>query len=226
MLFILKTLNIVLYKMNKLKDLEIKKLLKELDFIEMDYEYRSEVVSEADSEFMNSINNFLSKNPELKEIYDKKVTDRIEKTINEVKQKEVDKSTQSDNIEDNFNQDSIDDIVSEKSPEVKKAYRDIVKSTHPDKVKDKRLNDFYIKSTDLYNNNDKIGLYKICDELGISYDIDENDTEIIEDKINTLKRKINFLESTFTWKWFNTKDEKLRDRILLDFIGLKTGFFS
>jgi hypothetical protein len=219
-------LNIVLYKMNKLKDLEIKKLLKELEFIEMDYEYRSEVVSEADSEFMNSINNFLSKNPELKEIYDKKVTDRIEKTINEVKQKEVDKSTQSDNIEDDFNHDSIDDIVSEKTPEVKKAYRDIVKLTHPDKVKDKRLNDFYIKSTDLYNDNDKIGLYKICDELGISYDIDENDTEIIEDKINTLKRKINFLESTFTWKWFNTKDEKLRDRILLDFIGLKTGVFS
>ena len=226
MLSIRIMLNIVLYKMNKLKDLEIKKLLKELDFIEMDYEYRSEVVSEADSEFMNSINNFLSKNPELKEIYDKKVTDRIEKTINEVKQKEVDKSTQSDNIEDDFNQDSIDDIISEKTPEVKKAYRDIVKLTHPDKVKDKRLNDFYIKSTDLYNNNDKIGLYKICDELGISYDIDENDTEIIEDKINTLKRKINFLESTFTWKWFNTKDEKLRDRILLDFIGLKTGVFS
>jgi hypothetical protein len=211
--------------MNRLKDLEIKKLLKELDFIEIDYEYRSEVVSEADSEFMNSINDFLSKNPELKDLYDRKVTERIEKTINDVKSK----YEESDNIEIEEEQENniseeenTDDVISnEKSPEVKKVYREIVKLTHPDKIKDKRLNDFYIKSTELYNNNDKIGLYKICDELGIIYEMDENDSEVIEDKINTLKRKINFLESTFTWKWFNTKDEKTKERILLDFISLK-----
>ena len=203
--------------MNRLKDLEIKRLLKELDFIETDYEYRSEIVSEADSEFMDSINQFLSKNPELKDLYDKKVTDRIEKTINNIKNNEQ----QEELI--NEEQSKEDDVmINEKSPEVKKVYREIVKLTHPDKIKDKRLNDYYIKSTDLYNDNDKIGLYKICDELGIEYQIDENDTEIIEDKINTLKRKINFLESTFTWKWFNTKDEKSRERILLDFISLKT----
>ena len=203
--------------MNRLKDLEIKRLLKELDFIETDYEYRSEIVSEADSEFMDSINQFLSKNPELKDLYDKKVTDRIEKTINNIKNNKE----QEEFI--NEEQSKEDDVMSnEKSPEVKKVYREIVKLTHPDKIKDKRLNNYYIKSTDLYNDNDKIGLYKICDELGIEYQIDENDTEIIEDKINTLKRKINFLESTFTWKWFNTKDEKSRERILLDFISLKT----
>ena len=203
--------------MNRLKDLEIKRLLKELDFIETDYEYRSEIVSEADSEFMDSINQFLSKNPELKDLYDKKVTDRIEKTINNIKNNKE----QEEFI--NEEQSKEDDVMSnEKSPEVKKVYREIVKLTHPDKIKDKRLNNYYIKSTDLYNDNDKIGLYKICDELGIEYHIDENDTEIIEDKINTLKRKINFLESTFTWKWFNTKDKKSRERILLDFISLKT----
>lgn len=209
--------------MNRLKDLEIKRLLKELDFIETDYEYRSEIVSEADSEFMNSINQFLSKNPELKDLYDKKVTDRIEKTINNIKNNE-EKSIEINQEEFiNEEQSKEDDVMTnEKSPEVKKVYREIVKLTHPDKIKDKRLNDYYIKATDLYNDNDKIGLYKICDELGIEYQIDENDTEIIEDKINTLKRKINFLESTFTWKWFNTKDEKSRERILLDFISLKT----
>lgn len=203
--------------MNRLKDLEIKRLLKELDFIETDYEYRSEIVSEADSEFMDSINQFLSKNPELKDLYDKKVTNRIEKTIKNIKNNEE----QEEFI--NEEQSKEDDVmINDKSPDVKKVYREIVKLTHPDKIKDKRLNNYYIKSTDLYNDNDKIGLYKICDELGIEYQIDENDTEIIEDKINTLKRKINFLESTFTWKWFNTKDEKSRERILLDFISLKT----
>lgn len=209
--------------MNRLKDLEIKRLLKELDFIETDYEYRSEIVSEADSEFMNSINQFLSKNPELKDLYDKKVTDRIEKTINNIKNNEEESIEINQEEFINEEQSKEDGVMTnEKSPEVKKVYREIVKLTHPDKIKDKRLNDYYIKATDLYNDNDKIGLYKICDELGIEYQIDENDTEIIEDKINTLKRKINFLESTFTWKWFNTKDEKSRERILLDFISLKT----
>lgn len=209
--------------MSRLKNLNIKRLLKELDFIEMDYEYRSELVSDADSDFMNRINEFLSKNPDLKDIYDKKVTDRIEKTINQAKAKVVEEiliDVEDDTVlEDNQN---FDDIISnEKSPEVKRVYREIVKLTHPDKVSEKKLNDYYIKSTELYNNNDKIGLYKVCDDLSIDYEIDENDTEIIEDKINTLKRKINFLESTFTWKWFNTKDEKVKEKILLDFISLK-----
>lgn len=209
--------------MSRLKNLNIKRLLKELDFIEMDYEYRSELVSDADSDFMNRINEFLSKNPDLKDIYDKKVTDRIEKTINQAKAKVVEEiliDVEDDTVlEDNQN---FDDIISnEKSPEVKRVYREIVKLTHPDKVSEKKLNDYYIKSTELYNNNDKIGLYKVCDDLSIDYEIDENDTEIIEDKINTLKRKINFLESTFTWKWFNTKDEKIKEKILLDFISLK-----
>jgi hypothetical protein len=221
---------------NKIKNLEVKKMLKELDFIETDYEYRTEIVSVADSDFMNNINEFLSKNPELKNIYDKKINDNIEKTINDIKSKseEVFDNTEEniDNDVDNDNKDSeiVEDeyinSMNEKSSELKKIYREIVKLTHPDKVKDKKLNDFYIKSTDLYNDNDKIGLYKICDELGISYDIDENDTDIIEDKINTLKKKISFLESTFTWKWLNTKDEKLRDKILLDFIILRTGAFQ
>lgn len=214
--------------MDRLKDLEIKRMLKELDFVEMDYEYRHEIVNEADSDFMNSINELLCRNPNLKEAYDKKITENIEKTINDVKYREKDAEyenvvDESDDGNGDGNSDDFSDNTESnlKSPDVKKIYREIVKLTHPDKIKDKKLNDFYIKSTELYNNNDKIGLYKICDELGIAYDIDENDTDFIEDKINTLKKKINFLESTFTWKWFNTKDEKTKERILLDFINLK-----
>jgi hypothetical protein len=214
--------------MHKLKILEFKRLLKELDFIETDYEYRREIVGEADSEFMRSINEFLSKNSELKEIYDKKVNDKIDDFIKSDK-KEVNIEFDDDvDFEKEEKLEEKEDLIEEviKSPEVKKYYREIVKLTHPDKIKDERLNNIYIKSTELYNDNDKIGLYKICDDIGINYTLDENDADIIEDKINSLKTKINFLESTFTWKWLNTKDEKLRDKILLDFIGLKTGFFS
>lgn len=211
--------------MDKIKSLELKKLLKELDFIETDYEYRSEVVSDADSEFMNCINDFLSKNPEIKDLYDRKVTNKIDKIIYDIESESVNLNHEFEkNSTDNLDNDDF--FTNEKSPELKKIYREIVKITHPDKIKDKKMNDIYIKSTELYNNDDKIGLYKICDEINITYQIDESDIDIIEDKINTLKRKINFLESTFTWKWLNTKDSNQKDKILLDFIGLKTSVFS
>lgn len=207
--------------MNRLKNLEIKKLLKELEFIESDYEYRSEIVSEADSEFMDCVNTFLYKNPKLKKIYDKKITDRIEKVINE-KKKEIIVDVIEDVIEEDVKeQDSIETPQNNISQEVRKFYREIVKATHPDKVNDKKLNDIYIKSTELYNNNDKVGLYKVCNTLGIDLEIKEGDTILIEDKINTLKSKISFLESTFTWRWFNTQDDKIKERIVLDFISLK-----
>ena len=67
--------------MNKLKSLEIKKLLKELEFTESDFEYRNLAVSEADSLFIDSINTFLNHHPDLKKNYDDKITEKINKTI-------------------------------------------------------------------------------------------------------------------------------------------------
>lgn len=204
--------------MDRVKTLQIKKLLKELDFIETDYQYRSEIVSEVDCEFMNSINDFLSKNPELKTLYDSKINERIEKTLEKEKTKSsVDGEGEKCSVEiDNKSKNK-----SEKSNETKKAYRDIVKMTHPDKVSDPELNKLYMKATELYEADDKIGLYKICDELSIKYEIDENDKDIIEEKIQSIRKKINFIESTFTWKWFNTENELERERLILNFIELK-----
>jgi len=59
--------------MSKLKQLESKKLIKELEFIESDYNYKNELVSEADSEFIKSLNLFLERHPQLKEIFDRKI---------------------------------------------------------------------------------------------------------------------------------------------------------
>jgi hypothetical protein len=41
--------------MDKIKLLEIKKLFKELDYIESDYEYRNEIINEADSDFIKKL---------------------------------------------------------------------------------------------------------------------------------------------------------------------------
>ena len=64
--------------MNKIHQLEIRKLLKEFDYLKSDYEYKNEIVFEADNSFMRNLNEFLDKNFVLKEMFDKKVNGKID----------------------------------------------------------------------------------------------------------------------------------------------------
>ena len=81
--------------------------------------------------------------------------------------------------------------VDNKSPKVKKIYREIVKITHPDKSNKKSHNDIYVKATEYYNMNDKISLYKLATELDIDYDIEYDDNIEIQRRIDEFKGRIN-----------------------------------
>jgi hypothetical protein len=219
--------------MDKLKTLQVKKLIKELEFIESDYEYRSEIISEADSEFIKSINDFLLNHPDIKDVYDKKINEIIDKSIQknqEESKKEEESKSDDESDEAKYDQEEQTDTYEDSkdveskeyiSPSLKKIYREIVKLTHPDRVKKKHLNELYIKATDFYNKNNKVGLYTICNELGIDYDLEENDENFISVRIDEIKQKIGFLESTFTWKWYNTKSDEERNQIMISYIKLR-----
>jgi hypothetical protein len=210
---------------NKLKSLEIKKLLKELEFTESDFEYRNLAVSEADSLFINSINDFLGQHPELKKIYDDKITEKINKTIEKIQKKSNDETEKLDeNVQDDISpieEEHKNDEDKTNISQIKKLYRDIVKLTHPDKVKSNKHNELYIKSSKYYESGNKIGIYSICNELDIEYEIEEDDVILISEQISSIKNKINFIESTFAWQWYNCEDEMLKSQILLNFIKLK-----
>lgn len=215
--------------MDRLKILQLKRLLKELDFIETDYEYRSEIISDADSEFVKSINDFLSVNPEIKKVYDDKINSIIDESIKKTQEvdKKFDEESNSDSKENETpeqidNENAIEEIKDKESiSTLKKLYREIAKLTHPDKVNKKNLNELYIKATKFYETGNKIGLYKICNEIGIEYDLEENDEDFILTRIGEIKKKIGFLESTFTWKWFNTKTEEEKSQIIINYIKLR-----
>ena len=213
--------------MGKLKSLQLKRLLKELDYIESELEYRSELINEADSQFLLEINYFLEENPELKKIYNNIIDVRVDQIINkkvQEKQKFSDdvsggededlEEQQKENNEDEENKIII-------SPKLRSLYREIVKITHPDISKKKDLNDIYINATKFYSLNDKVGIYKICSDLNINYEVDEEDEKDINQKINDTKDRIIFMESTLTWKWFNENDEQTKKRIMLDYIKLR-----
>ena len=192
--------------MHNIKKLEIKKLFKELDFLESDYEYRNEVINNVDIDFTNEINLLLDKNPELKTIYNEKFDTNLSESLDE-------------NIIE-----VIEEVIEKikHSTKIKKLYRDIVKITHPDKVNNTNLNDAYIKATGYYDINDYIGVYKINFQLGIEdYELCEENIEIeIKDRINNIKNKIDFLEKTFTYQWY-ISGERDKQNILLKFIENK-----
>ena len=213
--------------MGKLKSLQLKRLLKEIDYIESELEYRSELINEADSQFLLEINYFLEENPELKKIYNNIIDVRVEQIINkkvQEKQKFSDEVSggEDEDLEEQQkenNEDEENKIII--SPKLRSLYREIVKITHPDISKKKDLNDIYINATKFYSLNDKVGIYKICSDLNINYEVDEEDEKDINQKINDTKDRIIFMESTLTWKWFNENDEQTKKRIMLDYIKLR-----
>lgn len=214
--------------MSKIKLLQLKKLLKELEYIESDFEYRSELISEADNEFIKSINNFLDVHPDIKDIYDKKINEKINQSIKNNQESipttEEIEVTQNIQEEETIYESIVDNMVSdlvETNVKLKKLYREIVKLTHPDKIKKPTLNDLYIKATEFYNFNDKIGIYRICSELNIDYDIDDGDEIFISERIESLKKRISFLESTFTYKWFESESEDEKNKIMVEYIKLR-----
>jgi hypothetical protein len=219
--------------MNKVKLLEVKKLLKELEFIESDFDYRNEIIGEADSAFINSINQFLSLHPELKEIYDNKITEKISQSIKKTEEFSGESTTENSELvePDDIENEKIESENIEENEEevknqshlsvIKKLYREIVKITHPDKIKNSRLNELYLKSTQYYDSNNKIGIYAVCNELNINYEISDDDIELIYGEIKKYQQKINFIESTYTWKWYNCDDDGLKNQILVNYIKQK-----
>lgn len=215
--------------MNKLQLLQVKKLLKELDFIESDFEYRNEVIGGADLEFITSINKFLQDNPELKEIYDRKMTEKIEQLMREKTPPADQVTPEVRQADGSISEPEIEDQEIEpkestthlQDQQLKNLYRQIVKRTHPDKIDNKRLNDIYLKATAYYNQKNKIGIYGVCNEISIAYEIEPEDLELMQIEINKFQQKISFIESTYTWKWFNLADGEEKDQLILEYIKIK-----
>ena len=196
--------------MNKLHQLEARKLLKELDYVKSDFEYKNEIVFEADSAFLESLNNFLEKNITLKEIFEKNTNHKIDDMIRE----RSSKNTSPESVEISI----VDKATNEN---IRKIYRSVAKKTHPDKISDARLNDIYIMAREMYESNDVMGIYSICDQLGIPYEMSVEDLTTLKDRISMMKDRVAFMESTFSWKWHHSEDEGERSRMLFEYVKSK-----
>lgn len=189
--------------MTNLKFLELQRLIKELQFVESDYIYQSEIIKQSDDKFLENVNLILNKFPSLKVIWDEKKDPKYEF------------------ISQNSNNDNIDDENELQDSKFKKAYREIVKNTHPDKVKNTKLNDTYLEATSAYESGDFVTLYKICADLNINLDLTDDEIDKIKNKINIFKSRIKFIESTYTYRWLKSNDLEDKNKVILSFIENK-----
>jgi hypothetical protein len=178
---------------NQLKNLEIKKMVQEYNFLLSDSEYKKEMIETYREEFLKEIQktrvelNLPTPEPIIEQ-------QDNEEGIEEIKEKKI-------------NPDLID---FETKIKIKKIYREIVKKTHPDRIGNDEFLDVYMEATKASDEYDVFTLFKICNKLNIPMDLDSKDKVTLEYLIKNKKDELNGLESSFIWKWitFPTEEEK------------------
>ena len=189
-----------------LKKLEVVKLIRELDFVESEFNYKSEMLKEIDYEFKKEVESVLSSNQELKNVFTKSV-DEFNKEKTKVLNEHYEKINTFEETE-----------TIERNPKIKSLYRVIAKTTHPDKVNDDNLKELYLEATKAYENNNLLPIISICDKLKIPYEITDEEFNFIKEQIESTKKRTTFLESTYTWQWYVKPHIEEKNQIVLSFI--------
>lgn len=182
--------------MGDLKYLEVQRLIRELQFLESDYIYQSEVIRLNNILFLNSVEDVVSKFPDLKSINDSRQINIHDQEVTLIDKKE------------NTKEFSLD-------KKIKSVYREIVKITHPDKVDNYKLNNVYLDAIKSYESGDIVGIYKISVDLSIDFDWTENEILEIVNNINDLKLKIELIKSSYTYKWIKSDS---KNKVVIDYI--------
>jgi hypothetical protein len=198
---------------NQIKKLEINRLIKELDYIYSDFNYKSELIRTADEEFLSAVDYFLTNHPELQSIYDEKMNN---KEVVEV----VSHSEETSAVIINESNEEIQVLPEEppKDPKLKTLYRAIVKSTHPDKAKDDNLKELYIEATSAYDTNNILPIFTICDKLRIPYEVTDEECNLIKNEIKSIRTKVNFMETTFTYQWWINQEKSFRNKLIVSYL--------
>ena len=182
---------------DRLKKLEIKKLLKEYNYLMTDDEFKKEIVDEHKSAFLEKVGEIR------KDIPPTTPPQTPPQTSPQPKQ------------EDKINSNIVSDSTKKK---VRKIYREIVKLTHPDKINSDKYLDMYVNATKAADEYNIFDLFIICVELNIEIELDFEDTDVLNFLIQSKKNEIKKVESSFIWLWINAKNEEDKAKIVNMFV--------
>jgi len=177
---------------DKLKELEIKKLFKEYDFLLVEDDYKKELIDVNKGEFLKKIN---EKRSEMG--IPPKIDSPLTKEEKEVKKEEK-------KIE----------VNRETKKKIKDLYRKIVKITHPDKTNSEKLVNLYIKAKKYYEQNNLLELYMICIDLNIIIDLSDFKMEELIKSVEKKRVELENIESSYLWLWVHSNTEEEKEKII------------
>jgi hypothetical protein len=178
---------------DKLKQLEIKKLLTEYDYLNVDGEIKQEIIDKYKPVFMEDLSKYGDSDDE-----------KVEEPITE---KQHDEKVLKKLIRD-------EDLSEDTKKKMKKMFREIMKKTHPDKVKSEDLVGMYIKSKEAYKTNDLLELSHNANKLNIEIKLNGDEIKILKDLLSIKKEKLETIEKSWLWLWYNSDTEEQKAKVI------------
>jgi len=176
---------------NKLNNLKLKLLIKELNLLESEEEYVSEFTDHYRPLFMTEVHNT-----------GEEIPIQTGDTRNETKKKEK-------KIE----------VSEEEQQKIKNVFRSIAKVCHPDKTSDPYLITMYEEAQKAYEKNDLLTLYKIAQKLSIEINLDQTNIHLLERIVNEKKQDLKIIETSFLWLWVHAKTDEEKQNLILQFVN-------
>lgn len=186
---------------NKLKQLGRRKLLQEYAFVKADLEYKQSILDENQSEFLERAYALAGKD----RVESEKAHESAEKARSEKEKKEW---------------SSYGKAVHDRA---KKMYRDISKKTHPDRDPVGVHSETFSRAALAYDECQIFELYEICDQLGINYEVGDEEEALMQNEIEVKKEQVKAVENSFAYMWSIYDNEKARDLIVRQFVRATRG---
>jgi len=195
-----------------------KKLVKELVYVNSEYEYVKEAVKEAHYEFEKQYREYCAENEVPIDELNNKNKDKLQKVFPKAKQ-EVDEEGIVKSKNTHSQKEPADKIL-------QKMYRTVATKIHPDKFSTFEQTPEIIEKTEMfkecttaYNERNWGKFLDICDKLDILPNRYKRVTEIIQIEIDKLNIAITNEKSTFSWRLFECEeDEPCREGIFKNFL--------
>lgn len=186
-----------------LENLENIKLIRELIYLKSEFDYKTSLLQNYNTQFSQWIEEILDLNSELREIYENK------KNTNTINHEDLE-------VESKVLPSELEEV--EISSDLKKFYREIVKISHPDKTKTNSFNQIYNEVNGAFKSGNKIEILLLFDRLGLDFEVSQEDKNLLKKEILDLKNKILLLEASYPYQWAIVEDENIKNDIALKYI--------
>lgn len=204
-----------------MKKIEKDLILKDLDYINNEYDIKTQKLNSIVSLFMDE-------EPEISKKSAEGEIKKAEETAENIHREEEKRQEQSENTTGETSEETSSEIDETEDsvptvdlpPDIKTLYRKIVMITHPDKNKTNRnveqYGDFYRRVVKAKDENDKAEIIYIAYKLKLPevYDIDDEHFGSIRKKIKEKETISNNMNYNSFWIWYHTDNKQLKNMMV------------